>query len=129
MGTAFSNIETWTIINSFYARIFGVYNICANRVGEEGLQERREEDGEPDPSIPEPELGPYKFWGGSEILNPFGQVLAQADMYKPDEISGELSRDILRQKKILLPYLRNDDPYFTHRELQRILFDKDNETK
>ena len=33
MGTAFSNIETWTIINSFYARIFGVYNICANRVG------------------------------------------------------------------------------------------------
>jgi predicted amidohydrolase len=124
MGTAFSNIETWTIINSFYARVFGVYNICANRVGEEGLQKRREKNGEPDPSKPEPELGPYKFWGGSEILNPFGQVLAQADMYEPDEISGELSRDILRQKKILLPYLRNDDPYFTHRELQRILFDK-----
>jgi len=127
MGTAFSNIETWTIINSFYARIFGVYNICANRVGEEGLQERREEDGEPDPSIPEPELGPYKFWGGSEILNPFGQVRAQAEMYEPDEICGELSRDILRQKKILLPYLRNDDPYFTHRELQRILFEKGKE--
>ncbi|MBW2220219.1 MAG: nitrilase [Deltaproteobacteria bacterium] len=124
MGTAFSNIETWTIINSFYARVFGVYNICANRVGEEGVQVRREEDEGSDASPCGSEPCPYKFWGGSEILNPFGQVLAQADMYEPDEISGELSRDILRQKKILLPYLRNDDPYFTHRELQRILFEK-----
>jgi len=124
MGTAFSNIETWTIINSFYARIFGVYNICANRVGEEGFQERREEDEDPDTASSESEMGPYKFWGGSEILNPFGQVIAQAKMYEPDEISGDFSRDILRQKKILLPYLRNDDPYFTHRELQRILFEK-----
>jgi len=124
MGTVFSNIETWTIINSFYARIFGVYNICANRVGEEGIKERREEDEDTDTFSSESELGPYKFWGGSEILSPFGQVIAQAEMYEPDEIVGELSRDILRQKKILLPYLRNDDPYFTHRELQRILFEK-----
>ena len=52
-------------------------------------------------------------------------MIAQAELYEPDEISGVLSRDLLRQKKILLPYLRNDDPYFTHRELQRILFQKD----
>jgi len=127
MGTAFSNIETWTIINSFYARIFGVYNICANRVGEEGIQQRREKNEDSDTSSSRSEPGPYKFWGGSEILNPFGQVIAQAEMYEPDEIFGELSRDILRQKKILLPYLRNDDPYFTHRELQRILFEKGKE--
>jgi predicted amidohydrolase len=124
MGTAFSNIETWTIINSFYARVFGVYNICANRVGEEGIQERRDEDEDSDTSSFGPELGPYKFWGGSKILNPFGQIIAQAKMYEPDEIFGELSRGILRQKKILLPYLRNDDPYFTHRELQRILYEE-----
>jgi predicted amidohydrolase len=123
MGTAFSNIETWTIINSFYSRVFGVYNICANRVGEEGLQERREE--EPEEESSSSQLEPFRFWGGSEILNPFGQVIAQAELYEPDEISGVLSRDLLRQKKILLPYLRNDDPYFTHRELQRILFQKD----
>ncbi len=122
MGTAFSNIETWTIINSFYSRVFGVYNICANRVGEEGLQENREDE-KGDPSG-RGDLEPYRFWGGSEILNPFGQVIAQADMYETDEIYALLSRDLLRQKKILLPYLRNDDPYFTHRELQRVLFEK-----
>lgn len=62
-------------------------------------------------------------------MDPFGQIIAQAETCEQDEIFGGLSNDILRQKKILLPYLRNDDPYFTHRELQRILFDKDNETK
>ena len=58
--------------------------------------------------------------GGSEIVNPFGQQIAKAFLYDQDEIS----RDLLRQKRILLPYLRNDDPFFTHRELQRILFGK-----
>ncbi len=123
MGDEFSNIETWTIINSFYSRVFGVYNICANRVGEEGLNERRDEEVNSETSLTSISE-PYKFWGGSEILNPFGQYIAQADLYEPDEISGELSRNILRQKKILLPYLRNDDPYFTYRELQHILFDR-----
>jgi predicted amidohydrolase len=64
----------------------------------------------------------YRFWGGSEIINPFGQQVAKAAFHEPDIISSEISRDLLRQKKILLPYLRNDDPYFTHRELQRILY-------
>jgi len=40
MGDEFSNIESWEIINGFYARVFGVYNICANRVGEELFDER-----------------------------------------------------------------------------------------
>jgi len=122
MGTAFSNIETWAIINRFYSRVFGIYNICVNRVGEEGLIEKR--DINSDEVLLEDSSETYRFWGGSEMLNPFGQVIAKAKMYEPDEIAAELSRDLLRQKKILLPYLRNDDPYFTHRELSRILFGK-----
>jgi predicted amidohydrolase len=64
------------------------------------------------------------FWGGSEIINPFGQHIAKAALYKEDEIFAEISKDLLRRKKILLPYLRDDDPYFTYRELQRILSGK-----
>ncbi|MBW2115917.1 MAG: nitrilase [Deltaproteobacteria bacterium] len=131
MGTEFSNIESWTIINTFYSRIFGIYNICANRVGEESFRERRAASGiEADQTKSEEdspvlcETTTYRFWGGSEIINPFGHPIAKADLYKQDEIFGEISRDLLRQKKILLPYLRNDDPYFTYRELQRILHDK-----
>jgi len=128
MGDEFSNIESWSIINSFYSRIFGIYNICANRVGEESFEERRSTSrasqgrtGETKESDPRCQTETYRFWGGSEILNPFGQHIANAELYETDEIFGEIQKDLLRQKKILLPYLRNDDPYFTHRELQRIL--------
>ena len=131
MGSEFSNIESWGIINTFYSRIFGIYNICANRVGEESYEETRMVSDVPSPqtstdqdSIPSCEIKTYRFWGGSEIINPFGKQVVKADLYEPDEIFGEISRDLLRRKKILLPYLRNDDPYFTHRELHRILYGK-----
>lgn len=124
MGDEFSNIESWQIINAFYSRIFGVYNVCANRAGKE-IPERRFVSEETKKEVgPDDALESYRFWGGSEIINPFGKVIASANLYEPDEIFGEISKDILRKKKILLPYLRNDDPYFTHRELQRILYDK-----
>jgi predicted amidohydrolase len=107
MGEEFSNIESWGIINTFYARIFGIYNVCANRVGTESPE------GKPS----------FSFWGGSEIINPFGQHDAKAVQDEPDVIMAEISRDLLRRKRILLPYLRNDDPYFTHRQLDRILYE------
>lgn len=122
MGDGFSNIESWETINTFYSRIFGIYNICANRVGEETF-------GECEPAglstdFPHQVPKTYRFWGGSEVINPYGQRIAKARLYGEDAVFGELSREILREKRIQLPYLRNDDPYFTHRELQRILFKK-----
>jgi predicted amidohydrolase len=131
MGTEFSNIESWGIINTFYSRVFGIYNICANRVGEEEWEEKRSvlaaETSQmitgDDPDQPLLEQS-FNFWGGSEIINPFGKPIAKAALHKEDVIFGDLSKDLLRRKKILLPYLRDDDPYFTHRELQRILHEK-----
>ena len=129
MGTEFSNIESWRIINTFYSRVFGIYNISANRVGEETFQEKRavgevpsEKTSGDKSTDPLRQTQTFRFWGGSEIINPFGQQIAKAALYEPDEIFGEISRDLLRRKKILLPYLRNDDPFFTHRELERILY-------
>ncbi|MBN2059141.1 MAG: nitrilase [Deltaproteobacteria bacterium] len=131
MGEEFSNIESWSIINSFYSRIFGVYNLCANRVGEESFEEKRllSPDDSDDPgAYDQRDLSytkkTYNFWGGSEILNPFGKHVVNARLHEEDEIFAVIEKDLLRKKKILLPYLRNDDPYFTHRELQRILYDR-----
>lgn len=124
MGTEFSNIESWGIVSKFYSRVFGIYNILVNRVGEESY-------GGEEPSLKEPVGHPgvhradsCRFWGGSGIVNPFGQEDAKAAMYEEDELIGEISRELLRRKKIILPYLRGDDPYFTHRELDRILYGK-----
>ncbi len=129
MGKEFSNIESWSIINSFYSRIFGVYNICANRVGKESVKERRSSNSNiiggsiPSGEGPEKDVKTYRFWGGSEILNPFGKHLANAALHKEDKIFADIEKDILRKKKILLPYLRSDDPFFIHRELHRILYE------
>ena len=128
MGSEFSNIESWGIINTFYSRVFGIYNICANRVGEEEWEEKRSVlavetsrliSGDDTDQLPQEQS--FNFWGGSEIVNPFGQQIAKAALHKEDEIFAEISKDLLRRKRILLPYLRDDDPYFTYRELHRIL--------
>jgi predicted amidohydrolase len=131
MGDEFNNIETWGIINTFYSRVFGIYNICANRVGDETLGNRRKHVGAKSEGA-NAVVGKdranqhrtHRFWGGSEIVNPYGQTIAKAALYEKDEIFGEISRELLRKKRILLPYVRNDDPYFTHRELERILYSK-----
>ena len=124
MGEEFSNIESWSIINRFYSRVFGVYNVCANRVGCEVFYGRRADD-DPEPSIsPTIDDNPYRFWGGSEVIDPFGRPIATAAHYEQDDLLVDISRDLIRQKRTALPYLRNDDPYFTYRELERILFGK-----
>ncbi len=126
MGDEFSNIESWNIINRFYARVFGIYNLCANRVGCEVFEDLRTSESDPQNAkiTLEGDENPFRFWGGSEIINPFGQAIVTAAMFTPDVIFAEISRDVVRKKRILLPYLRNDDAYFTYRELNRILFEK-----
>lgn len=124
MGDEFSNIESWSIINRFYSRVLGVYNLCSNRVGCEMFEDMRSDDDQEKDCTSTGDDNPFRFWGGSEIINPFGQPIATAKLYEPDTLFATLSRDIIRKKRILLPYLRNDDPYFTHRELERILFGK-----
>jgi predicted amidohydrolase len=121
MGEEFSNIESWAIINKFYARIFGIHNVCANRVGDETMAGRRQLDREADSEDGASGDEGYNFWGGSEVIDPYGRNLAKAKMYKPDYITATISRELVRKKRILMPYMKNDDPYFTFRELNRIL--------
>lgn len=131
LSDEFSNIESWEIITKFYARVFGIYVICASRVGKESINSWEVQVPETvrglfsnDPGTVSVQKHAYRFWGGSEIINPYGVQIYKAAYDRPDEIIGDIERDVLRKKKIMLPYLRNDDPYFTHRELSRILFRK-----
>ncbi len=128
MGSEFSNIESWEIINKFYSRIFGIYNICANRVGDENFREAQSLSKAAKKTavdIASPETAcidkVYSFWGGSEVVNPFGQIIAKAAYHQTDNIITDVSRELVRRKRLLLPYLRNDDPHFTYRQLRQIL--------
>jgi predicted amidohydrolase len=93
------NARYWESINRAYAETFGVFVIYANRVGfEDGVG----------------------FWGGSEIIDPFGQCLAKGQYYEEDFVTAEISLDAVRRKRIAAPLLRDEDIDLTINELMRI---------
>jgi predicted amidohydrolase len=93
------NALYWELINRTYAQTFGLFMIYGNRVGfEDGVG----------------------FWGGSEILDPFGQRISKAKYYEDDFIIGDVALDSVRRKRTMAPLLRDEDLDLTINELMRI---------
>lgn len=93
------NAAYWELLNAMYAQTFAVFVVFANRVGfEDGVG----------------------FWGGSEIVSPFGQRLAKAKYYEEDFVIAEVSLKEPRRQRVAAPLLRDENLDLTIRELQRI---------
>ena len=93
------NARYWEMINRTYAETYSLFMIYGNRCGFE--------DGN-------------GFWGGSEIIDPFGQRLAKAKYYEEDFILAEVSLESVRRKRTMSPLLRDEDIDLTINELMRI---------
>lgn len=100
LGSRLSTKENWKRLNRFYASIFGCYVVFANRGGSEG---------------------PLTFWGESEIIDPFGQVVAAASGAGEEMVYGEASLRTLREARTVLHTLRDDDWSFFQRRLDKIM--------
>lgn len=93
------NARYWEAMNRVYAETFGVFVIYANRVGfEDGVG----------------------FWGGSEVIDPFGQCIAKGRYYEEDFVTADISLDVVRRKRVAAPLLRDEDIDLTINELLRI---------
>ncbi|MGH7844181.1 MAG: nitrilase-related carbon-nitrogen hydrolase [Candidatus Binatia bacterium] len=93
------NARYWEMLNRMYAETFGLFMIYGNRVGfEDGVG----------------------FWGGSEVVDPFGERLVKARYYEDDFISGEIELETARRKRSMAPLLRDEDLDLTINELMRI---------
>ncbi len=93
------NARYWELINRMYVETFSLFLIYANRVGfEDGVG----------------------FWGGSEVLDPFGQRLTKAKYYEEDFVVAEVSLEVARRKRAASPLLRDEDTDLTINELMRI---------
>lgn len=93
------NARYWETMNQTYAETFGLFLIHGNRSGfEDGVG----------------------FWGGSEILDPFGKRVAKGKYYEEDFIVGEVSLEMVRRKRSASPLLRDEDLDLTINELMRI---------
>lgn len=93
------NARYWELINRMYAETFGLFMIYGNRVGfEDGVG----------------------FWGGSELVDPFGQAITKARYYEEDFVVGEITLESVRRKRTIAPLLRDEDLDLTINELMRI---------
>ena len=98
VSESFSNPQGWDLVLRFYAMMYGLPVVYANRVGREpGLV----------------------FWGGSRILDPYGRVLAQAGDQEEIIFAG-LDFAQVRQARFELPTVRDPKLGLLHRELTRL---------
>jgi predicted amidohydrolase len=98
MGVEFDTAEGWDRVLGFYAMIYGMPVMVANRVGAEGN---------------------LHFWGGSRILDPFGRVVAKAGNEEA-LVTGELDYQNVRQARYRLPTLRDSNLDLILRETERL---------
>jgi prepilin-type processing-associated H-X9-DG protein len=87
------------VLSQFYAKMFGAYFIFVNRAGKEE---------------------PFHFWGGSQIIDPFGEVEATAKIDAPDLLVHSLDLEKIRAARMEMPLLRDEDIALTRRELARL---------
>ena len=93
------NARYWEMINRAYTETFSLFMIYGNRCGfEDGVG----------------------FWGGSEIVDPFGQRIAKAKYYDEDFITADVAFESVRRKRTMTPLLRDEDIDLTINELMRI---------
>ena len=94
----FSNPEGWHLVVQFYSYIYGLPVVVVNRVGTDGE---------------------FAFWGGSKIVGPLGEVLAQAGA---DEqlVVADLAFDEVVRARAALPTVRDSNLDLIHRETVRL---------
>jgi predicted amidohydrolase len=86
-----------------YARLLSVFLLFSNRVGYE--------DG-------------VNFWGGSEVVNSDGEVVAVAKLFDEDLIFAEIDYNTIKRSRQFSRHFIDEDPYLFERELKRILGSK-----
>ena len=90
----------WRDITRFYGRMFEAYVLFANRVGREGGLE---------------------FWGGSHVVGPLGDVLAEAPEHAEDVLVCDLDLGAVRRRRREVPLVREARLALVGREVDRLM--------
>ena len=95
----FKNYETNSEHHRTYARILSTYFVFSNRVGfEDGIN----------------------FWGGSEIVDPFGNVLSAAKLFDEDIIYADINFEEVRRARHQARHFLDEDIDLTVKNLLKI---------
>lgn len=91
--------DRWDLVLRFYASLYGLPVIFCNRVGTEGG---------------------HTFWGGSRILDPFGEVAALASRDAEELLVADIDLDAVKRARFLLPTVRDSNLDLIVREVDRL---------
>lgn len=95
----FKNYEINSENHRVYARMLSSYFVFSNKVGfEDGIN----------------------FWGGSEIVDPFGNVLSAAKLFEEDMIYAEINFEEVRRARHQARHFLDEDLDLTIRNLKKI---------
>ncbi len=95
----FKNYEVNSEQHRSFARILSSYFIFSNRVGfEDGIN----------------------FWGGSEVVDPFGNIIAAAKLFEEDIIYADINYEEVRRARHQARHFLDEDLDLTIRNLQNI---------
>jgi predicted amidohydrolase len=86
VGTEFDNPRGWDTVLRAHALVYGLPIVFANRVGREGA---------------------LHFWGGSRIVGPRGNILAQSESAGEQLVVASLDYDAVRNARFDLPTVRD----------------------
>jgi predicted amidohydrolase len=92
--------DSWRTLMRSYAQLTTTYVIFVNRVGV-------------DESV--------TFWGGSQVIDPAGDVTFEAPLLEDGLFVTEIDLDNVRRERVALPLLRDERPDYVLRQLERIV--------
>jgi NAD+ synthase (glutamine-hydrolysing) len=95
----FKNYEINSEQHRTFARLLSLYFVFANRVGfEDGVN----------------------FWGGSEIVDPFGNVIAKGRLFEEELIYSEINLNEVRRARIQARHLNDENIDLTISNLKKL---------
>lgn len=92
--------DYWHAITRFYGRMFQVYVVFVNRVGVEGS---------------------LRFWGGSHVIDPWGNLVAEAAQQREQVLTVDIDLAEVRRRRRQVPLVKEARLGLLQREIRRLL--------
>jgi predicted amidohydrolase len=92
--------EYWHDITRFYGRMFQLFVVFVNRVGEEGR---------------------FHFWGGSHVIDPWGNGIAEAVQGEETVLTVDIDLADIRRRRRQVPLVKEARLGLLQREISRLL--------
>ncbi len=96
----YNSDEYWRDITRFYGRMFQLFVVFVNRVGVEGR---------------------FRFWGGSHVVDPWGNVVAEAAHDEEHVVTVDIDLADIRRRRRQVPLVKEARLGLLQREVDRLL--------